>query len=81
MKKILVVLSGVLFITLLTLSVNAQDPKKKDCKTKAKTEKCATTVKCSTEKSKDCPKACDKKADVKKCDDKKEETKKKEEKK
>ena len=69
MKKILAVLSGVAFITLLTLSVNAQDPQKKECATKAKTEKC------STEKSKECPKACDKKAEAKKAEEKKGEKK------
>ena len=74
MKKILAVLSGIAFITLITLAVNAQDPKVKTTETKAKTEKCAT------EKSKNCPNACDKKA-VTKCDDAKKTEEKKKEKK
>jgi len=70
MKKLLVVLSGIAFITLLTLSVNAQDPQKKTTETKAKTEKC------DKEKSKCCPKSCDKKAEeTKKTEEKKEEKK------
>jgi preprotein translocase subunit SecG len=71
MKKVLAVLASVAFVTVMTLSVSAQEPQKKECDKKAKTEKC------DTKKSKDCPKACDKKAETKKCD----ETKKKEEKK
>jgi hypothetical protein len=69
MKKFLVVLSGIAFVTLLTLSVQAQDPQKKATETKAKTEKCDPV------KSKACPKSCDKKAEATKCDDKKEEKK------
>ncbi|MBU8893036.1 MAG: hypothetical protein KOO66_09675 [Bacteroidales bacterium] len=66
MKKFVVVLSGIAFITLMTLSVNAQDPKTKATETKAKTEKC------DKEKSKCCPKACDKKAETKTEEKKKE---------
>ncbi|OFX84222.1 MAG: hypothetical protein A2W99_00405 [Bacteroidetes bacterium GWF2_33_16] len=71
MKKFLVLLSSVAFITVMSLSVaNAQEPEKK-CDEKAKTEAC-----CSKEKSKDCSKACDKKApEAKKTDVKKEEKK------
>ena len=76
MKKVLTVLSGIAFIMLMTLAVNAQDPKKKTCETKAKTEQCSKTVKCSKEKSKKCPSSCDKKAETKKTEEKKKEEKK-----
>jgi len=67
MKKFLVLLSSVAFISVMSLSVaNAQEPEKK-CDEKAKTEKCSEV------KSKDCPKACDKKAEeTKKAEVKKE---------
>ncbi|HRW63936.1 MAG TPA: hypothetical protein P5132_10625 [Bacteroidales bacterium] len=70
MKKVLGLISAVLFVVAITVSVNAQDPQKKNCDTKAKTEKCAET------KSKDCTKACDKKAETKNCDTKAKEVKK-----
>jgi len=74
MKKFLVLLSSVAFITVMSLSVaNAQEPEKK-CDEKAKTENC------SKEKSKDCSKACDKKATEAKKDDVKKEEKKEEKK-
>ena len=59
MKKIMVLLSSVAFIAVISLaSANAQDDPKKKCpETKAKTEQC------SKEKSKHCPKSCDKKAE------------------
>jgi len=75
MKKVLGLISAVLFVVAITVSANAQDPQKKGCDTKAKTEKC------SEAKSKDCSKACDKKAETKKCDTKAKEEVKKEEKK
>ncbi|MCK5029587.1 MAG: hypothetical protein KAR57_08130 [Bacteroidales bacterium] len=71
MKNFLTVLSGIAFIMLMTLAVNAQNPKKKTTETKAKTEQCSKTVKCSKEKSKHCPSSCDKKAETKKAEEKK----------
>ena len=72
MKKILGILSGIAFITLITLATaNAQEPEKKATETKAKTEQC------SKEKSKCCPNSCDKKAkeETKNSDEKKVEKK------
>ncbi len=66
MKKILGLLSAVIFVILISVgSANAQEPEKKAEK-KAKTEKCAE------EKSKHCPTTCDKKAKAEKTEEKKE---------
>ena len=75
MKKILAALTGIAFITLMTLSVNAQEPQKKTTETKAKTEKCTKDM------SKCCQHSCDKMKEEKKAEAKKAEETKKEEKK
>ncbi|MGE0088375.1 MAG: hypothetical protein AB7S50_02745 [Bacteroidales bacterium] len=69
MKKVFALLSAIAFVSVMSLSVaNAQEPEKK-CNEKAKTENC-----CSKEQSKDCSKACDKKAPEKKTTEVKKET-------
>lgn len=75
MKKVLTVLSGITFIMLMTLAVNAQDPQKKTTDKKAKTEQNSKTENCTGVK-KDCStKSCDKKVETKKDCDKKVEKK------
>ncbi|MFP4023106.1 MAG: hypothetical protein ACLFVR_01170 [Thiohalospira sp.] len=59
MKKILGLLSAVLFVILISAAtINAQEPEKK--------EKKAKTEQCSEEKSKHCPSTCDKKVKAEK---------------
>ena len=57
MKKVLALVSCIVFVAVMSLGVNAQEPEKKK-ETKAKTEKSC----CSKEKAKKCPTVCEKKA-------------------
>ncbi|MCG8411586.1 MAG: hypothetical protein MI739_09910 [Bacteroidales bacterium] len=69
MKKFIAILSGVAFLVVMTVAVNAQEPKKRSCcSKKAKTEQCSKKkAKCDKTAKSECSKTkCSKKDKEKK---------------